>query len=173
MKNHPFLDAKLLSQTFGFLPSPGLLLAVALPSGSRNIMTIGWVEFGIIWNRPVCVVMIRPTRHTYSLIEQSCAFTINIPISGMNDVLDFCGHNSGRDVDKIRTLGLSVSLSKKVNSIVLDNCAFSYECQVIGKCDISPDMLVEDVLVDHYKSGIREANYHRIYLGEIMNVHKS
>jgi len=136
-------------------------------------MTIGWANFGITWNRPVCMVMVRPTRYTYTLLEQSGAFTVNIPTSSMNDVLDFCGHNSGRDVDKIKTLGLSFSPSKTVNSIVLDNCAFTYECQVVGKCDISPAMLAEDILFNHYTGGTREANYHRIYLGEILDIQRS
>ena len=133
-------------------------------------MTIGWAEFGIIWNRPVCMVMVRPTRYTYTLIEESSAFTVNVPASGMEALLAFCGRNSGREVDKIKILGLSCSPSKRVDSIVLDSCALAYECQVIAKCDISPEMLAADVLSDHYRGGIPEANYHRVYFGEILNI---
>ena len=109
--------------------------------------------------------MIRPTRYTYSLIEESGAFTINVPTSSMNDVLNFCGSKSGRDVDKIRTLGLSYFPARTVNSIVLNKCAFFYECRVIGKCDITPDMLAEDVLFNHYTAETHKKNYHRIYIG--------
>ncbi len=86
MNSHQFLDAGTLAQTLGFLPSPGLL-AAASPSGGANVMTIGWATFGIVWNRPVCMVMIRPTRYTFTLIEESGAFTVNVPTSGMDDVL--------------------------------------------------------------------------------------
>ena len=172
MNSHQFLDADTLAQTLGFLPSPGLLLAAASPSSRVNVMTIGWATFGIVWNRPVCMVMVRPTRYTFSLIEESGAFTVNVPTLGMDDVLDFCGHNSGRDVDKIRALGLAFSPAKTINSISLDDCSLTYECRVVGKYDISPDMLAEGVLLNHYTGGTREANYHRLYLGEILNIQR-
>ena len=170
MNSHQFPDADTLAQTLGFLPGPGLLLAAASPSGGANVMTIGWATFGIVWNRPVCMVMVRPTRYTFTLIEESGAFTVNVPASGMDDVLDFCGHNSRRDVDKIRALGLAFSPAKTIASISLDDCSLTYECRVVGKYDISPDMLAEDVLLNHYKDGTREGNYHRVYLGEILSV---
>ena len=172
MNIHQFLDADTLAQTLGLLPSPGLLLAAASPSGGANVMTIGWTTFGVAWNRPVCMVMVRPTRYTFTLIEESGAFTVNVPTSDMDDVLDFCGHNSGRDVDKIRVLGLAFSPAKTIDSISLSDCSLTYECRVVGKHDISSNMLAKEVLLDHYKGGTREGNYHRVYLGEILNIQK-
>lgn len=172
MNSHKFIDADTLEQTLGFLPSPGLLLATTLPSGRTNVMTIGWASFGIVWSRPTCMVMVRPTRYTYSIIEESGAFTVNVPAPGMEDVLDFCGSNSGRDVDKIKKLRLAFSPAKVTQNIILDDCSLTYECRVVGKCDISPDMVAEDVLSNHYTGGVREANYHRVYLGEILDVQK-
>ena len=119
------------------------------------------------------MVMVRPTRYTYTLIEESSAFTVNVPASGMETVLAFCGCNSGREVDKISVLGLSFSPAKTAYSISLDGCILTYECRVIDKYDISPGMLAEDVLLNHYTGSTREANYHRIYLGEILDIQRS
>ena len=118
------------------------------------------------------MVMVRPTRYTFTLIEESGAFTVNVPAPSMEDVLDFCGHNSGRDVDKVRALGLAFSPAKTIDSISLDGCPLTYECRVVGKYDISPDMLAKGVILNHYKGGTQEGNYHRVYLGEILNVQK-
>ena len=172
MDSHQLFDADMLAQTLGFLPSPGLLLAAASKSGHANVMTIGWATFGIVWNRPVCMVMIRPTRYTFALIEESGAFTVNVPTPGMDDVLDFCGYNSGRDVDKIRALGLAFSPAKMTDNVSLDDCSLTYECRVVGKHDLSPKTLAEDVLLNHYRGGAQEGNYHRIYVGEILNIQK-
>ena len=172
MKSRKFIDVDVLEQTLGFLPSPGLLLATALSSGSPNVMTIGWATFGVVWSRPVCMVMVRPTRYTFALIEESGAFTVNVPAPGMEDVLDFCGSNSGRDVDKIKALGLAFSPAKSIHGISLDDCSLIYECRVVGKYDVLPDMIAKDVLSNHYTGGTREANYHRLYVGEIMNIQK-
>ena len=118
------------------------------------------------------MVVVRPTRYTYTLIENSSVFTVNVPASGTEAVLAFCGCNSGREVEEISVLGLSFSPAKTVDCISLDGCTLTYGCRVIGKCDIFPDMLAEDVLLNHYTGGTREANYHRIYLGEIMNIYR-
>jgi len=119
------------------------------------------------------MVMVRPTRYTYNLIEETGAFTVNVPAPGMESVLSFCGCNSGREVNKISVLGLAFSPAKTVDSISLDSCILTYECRVVGKCDISPDMLAEDILPDHYTGITREANYHRLYLGEILDIKRS
>ncbi len=171
MDSQQFMDADTLNYTLGFLPRPGLLLAAG--SGSRaNVMTVGWATFGVVWNRPVCMVMVRPTRYTFSLIEESGAFTLNVPAPDMGNVLDFCGNNSGRDVDKIKALGIAVSPAGTVEGIALTGCPLTYECHVVGRSDIPPDMLAEDVLAGHYRYGTRAANYHRLYIAEIRHVRR-
>ena len=30
-----------------------------------NVMTIGWLELGIVWRRPIITVLVRPSRHTF------------------------------------------------------------------------------------------------------------
>jgi len=166
MNDNRVLDAAAIQKALGFLPHPGLLLA-ASASGVANVMTIGWASFGVLWSRPVCQVMVRYTRYTYKLIEEAGFFTVNVPSPGMERVTSFCGSRSGRDVDKIRELGLTVSPARMVPGIILDDCALSYECRVVGKYDTLPEMLAEEVITSHYTGGAKEANYHRLYVGEI------
>ena len=171
MNDNRFLNAVAIQKAFRFLPYPGLLLATSA-SGVSNVMTIGWAGFGVLWNRPVCQVMVRYTRYTYKLIEEAGAFTVNVPSSGMERVMDFCGRHSGRDVDKIRELGLAVSPARMFPGIILDDCVLTYECRVVGKYDTLPEMLEEDVITSHYTGGAKEANYHRLYAGEIVHLRK-
>ena len=171
MNDNRVLDAAAIQDALGFLPHPGLLLATSA-SGVSNVMTIGWATFGVLWSRPVCLVMVRYTRYTLKLIEEAGAFTVNVPSSGMERVMDFCGRHSGRDVDKIRELGLTASPAKMVPGIILDDCALTYECRVVGKYDTLPKMLAEDVITSHYTGGAKEANYHRLYVGEIVHLRK-
>ena len=171
MNDNRFLNAAAIQKALGFLPHPGLLLATSA-SGASNVMTIGWATFGVLWSRPVCLVMVRYTRYTYKLIEEAGAFTVNVPFPDMERVMEFCGSHSGRDVDKIRELGLAASPAKMVPGIILDDCALTYECHVVGKYDTLPKMLVEDVITSHYTGGAKEANYHRLYAGEIVHLRK-
>ena len=54
--------------------------------GIPNAMTIGWGQVGIIWRKPIFTVLVRPSRYTYSLIEQSGDFTVNVLPSSMKEV---------------------------------------------------------------------------------------
>lgn len=114
----------------------------------------------------MCLVMVRYTRYSYKLIEEAGAFTVNVPSPDMERVMDFCGSHSGRDVDKIRELGLAASPAKMVPGIILDDCALTYKCRVVGKYDTLPKMLAEEVITSYYTGGAKEANYHRLYVGK-------
>ena len=74
----------------------GILLTTK--SGDRvNPMTIGWGKIGIEWNRPVFIAYVRETRYTKQLLEESGAFTVNIPYGDFDPkILSYCGTKSGR-----------------------------------------------------------------------------
>ena len=57
----------------------GLLLVTSGADGKPNVMTIGWGTLGVIWGRPVFLVLVRPSRHTYRRLEQVGEFTVNVP----------------------------------------------------------------------------------------------
>ena len=68
-----------------------------------NTMTIGWATIGIIWQRPIFMVAVRDSRHTFTLMEQADNFTVTVPAgSAHNKAVAFCGTKSGRDVDKFK-----------------------------------------------------------------------
>ena len=49
---------------------------------SINTMTIGWGNIGVIWGKPILMVMVRYSRHTYNLMEEANEFTVSIPLNG-------------------------------------------------------------------------------------------
>ena len=73
-----------------------------LVAGSErpNPMTVSWGGLGTLWNRPVATVYVRPTRHTFSLLEAEPSFTLNFLPEPFRGALDLCGSRSGRDLDK-------------------------------------------------------------------------
>ena len=56
----------LFAQTIQRMREDGLLLVTLGADGKANVMTIGWGTMGSIWSRPVFIVLVRPSRHTYS-----------------------------------------------------------------------------------------------------------
>lgn len=53
------------------------LLVAKGKEGKPNPMTIAWGSIMFAWNKPIFVVMVRASRHTYNLLEESDSFTVN------------------------------------------------------------------------------------------------
>jgi len=154
-----------LGLTLARLASPGLLLAAKGPDGRPdNTMTIGWATFGIVWGLPMCVVLVRPSRYTYGLIEAARDFTVNVPAEGMAEAAAYLGSASGRNVDKLARLGLATSASRLVSAPTLPACSVTYECRVVHYNDVIPAHLEPRIDRGSYPRG----DYHRLYYGEIL-----
>jgi len=95
-----------------------------------NVMTIGWGLIGVLWGKPVFMVAVRPSRHTFKFLEKFGDFTVNVPKRDMEEVAEYCGAISGRDCDKFKEKGLAIGRSKKVSSPIISDCIVHYECKV-------------------------------------------
>ena len=71
-----------------------------------NTMTIGWATFGFIWQKPVMMVAVRSTRHTFGIIEKALDFTVTIHSCDMSKAIAFCGSKSGRNANKFKKCNL-------------------------------------------------------------------
>lgn len=149
--------------------SPGLLLASVGEEGEKNIMTIGWGLVGILFRKPVFMVAVRESRHTFNLLNETSVFTVNIPSEGMEEVVDFCGTRSGRDHDKFKELALTAKRGMAVEAPIVDECDIHIECKVLATTDVTRKGTSKAVLESVYPTG----NYHRLYHGEILKVYKS
>ena len=98
----------------------GVLLTSIGGDGRSNVMTIGWATVGVVWGMPVMVVLVRPSRYTYEFVEESKSFTVNVPTPEMRDFVTLCGTRSGREVDKLAQV--SVSMGKVIHAVTVDDC---------------------------------------------------
>jgi flavin reductase (DIM6/NTAB) family NADH-FMN oxidoreductase RutF len=155
-----------LQETMSALADPGCLLVTQGKDGSLNAMTIGWGTVGIIWGRPVFIVLVRPSRHTWKLLEENGDFTVNVPTPELRKAVHVCGSKSRRDCDKLAETGLTPIPSLHVAAPIIEQCAIHYECRTIHKNNVEPDALAKAVLKDCYRSG----DYHTLYYGHILGV---
>ena len=129
-----------------------------------NVMAIGWGTTGIIWRRPIFVVLVRPSRYTYKLIEGAGEFTVNIVPPELKEVVQYCGTVSGRDHDKFKEKNLTAIPSKKVETPIIKECILHFECRVVHKSDLIPSELEKSIVNSLYPKG----DFHRVYFGEIL-----
>jgi flavin reductase (DIM6/NTAB) family NADH-FMN oxidoreductase RutF len=129
-----------------------------------NVMTIGWASIGFMWGRPMLTVMVRKSRHTYTLIERTSEFTVSVPTSGkLGKELEFCGTESGKEKDKLKECNLQLYPAEKIKTPILDIPGIHFECKIAFKSAVDPIHLEES-----YKHLYPAKDYHTIYYGEIV-----
>ena len=153
-----------LAQTIQRMREDGLLLVTSGAHGKLNVMTIGWGTLGVMWGRPVFLVLVRPSRHTYSLLEEVGEFTVNVPPRELAARVNLCGTVSGRDHDKFQEARLTPVASRQVRPPIIQECVVHYECRVLHRNDVELGALVQAILDDAYPQG----DFHRVYFGEIV-----
>ena len=140
----------------------GAFLTVAAKR-QTNVMTIGWALVGILWQKPVLMVAVRNSRHTFGLIEAADSFTVSVPTQDMTKALEFCGTMSGRAVDKFTECKLATGTAQKVSAPVLDLPGYHYECRRLYKSALDPKMMDKELDYLYPKK-----DYHTLYFGEIV-----
>ena len=83
-----------------------LLITAKKPDGKINTMTASWGGIGFMWNKPVCLCVIRPQRYTHEFADAASRITMSFLDSDMHKALEICGKESGRNCDKISLAGL-------------------------------------------------------------------
>ena len=129
-----------------------------------NTMTIGWSTFGFIWQKPIMMVAVRSTRHTFGIIEKAQDFTVTIPSGDMSKATAFCGSKSGRDVDKFKMCNLATAKSQHVTSPIIKVPGIHLECKIVYKSAIDPAHLDKN----YDKAIYPQKDYHTLYFGEIL-----
>ncbi len=150
--------------------SSGALLMTK--SGEQvNAMTIGWGCMGIEWGKPVMIVYVRDSRYSKELLDANPYFTVSIPEGGdCREILKVCGTKSGRDMDKIAALHLTLEQAQ-VNGVPgVTQLPLTVECKVIYQKRQDPTAMAPEILKKHY--GSVDGDIHTAYYGEIVAAYR-
>ena len=146
-------------------------LVTTKADGEVDTMTIGWGTLGIEWKKPLFTVFVRQSRHTKKLLDKNAEFTINIPLQDADRKaeLGFCGSKSGRDVDKIKELGLHLEEPEVISVPGIKEFPITLECRVVYQQDQDLSALDEDKRLRYYKPGTHDdGDFHTAYYGEVV-----
>lgn len=141
------------------------MLITAGNKKSFNTMTAAWGGLGFLWKKPVAFIFVRPQRYTFQFTEKYNYFTLSFFDKQYKDILNFCGVKSGREVDKVKETGLTIAETE------IGNIYFSEAYQVIECKKIYHEYLKEENFVntDVPSKIYPSKDYHRVYIGEIIN----
>ena len=158
------LPEELCVNFFDLLNNHWALITTPSPNGF-NTMTASWGGTGILWNKPVAFIFIRPQRYTYELIENDDTFTLSFLSDKYKKELGYCGKVSGRDEDKIKECGFNVKTTE--NGSFIDEAEIAITCKKLYFGDILKSGFVDETLLSNYK----DDDFHRMYIGEITGVY--
>lgn len=147
----------------------GVLLTTKA-DGKVNSMTIGWGTLGIEWGKPICTVFVRESRYTKELLDKTGEFTINVPYGEYDkNIISVCGTKSGRDMDKLGELGLTLEEPEVVSVPAIRELPLTLECKVIYRQDQDPKAIAPENDARYYGKGTpNENDYHTAYYGQIV-----
>jgi flavin reductase (DIM6/NTAB) family NADH-FMN oxidoreductase RutF len=113
-------------------------------------------------------IAVRPTRHTFGIIERAKDFSVSVPAEAMAKEIEFCGTKSGRNCNKLKECGLEIFPALKVRSPILSIAGTHLECKIVCKTVIDPQTLTEE-----YKSLYPQKDFHTLYFGEIADCYST
>lgn len=130
-------------------PVPAVLVTVADQNGTPNVFTVAWA--GTVCSDPPMVsISVRPERYSHHMIEETQEFVINLTTKKLVYATDFCGVKSGRDVDKIKKMHLSLLPGEKVKVPLLADSPVNLECKVQQTLRLGThDMYIAQVAAVH------------------------
>ena len=140
------------------------VLMTTCADGQVDTMTIGWGTMGIQWGKPIFIAYVRESRYTKKLVDKNGEFTINIPYGAYDkNILGFCGTKSGRDVDIIKELDLTLEAGETVSVPAIKELPLTLECKVIYKQEQEKEAIAPFAMERYYAAG----DFHTAYYGEI------
>ena len=144
----------------------GVLLTTKY-DGKVNTMTIGWGMLGIEWGKPICTVFVRQSRYTKELLDKTGVFTVNVPVGEIDkNIIGVCGSKSGRDLDKVKALGLTLEDGETVDVPGIRQLPLTLECKVIYQQDQVLSAIEEGCRNRYYAAGTpNQWDYHTAYYG--------
>lgn len=150
--------------SFG-LKNKWMLITAAKPDGTVNTMTASWGGFGVMWNKEVAFVVIRPQRYTKEFVDNATSFSLTFFDNSHKKALSHLGTVSGRDENKIAKVGLTVAFEKGIPYFEEAETAI-----FVNKLFVQP--IQESAFLDKQIIGkwYPERDYHYLYIAEVTNI---
>ena len=143
-----------------------------------NSMTIGWGTMGVDWSLPVFIAYVRESRYTKQMLEENGEFTVNVPLGDVDkNILAICGTKSGRDMNKIKELGLHLEEPMSISVPGIKELPLTLECKVIYKQQQDLTAIPQKILDRYYPEEEdtlhpgSDRDYHICYYGQILKAY--
>ena len=141
------LISQLEFNPFSMIKDDGFLIS-AVKGSSTALMTAGWGLMGILWNKPVVTVYVRPSRYTFDFLKSGEKFTLSFFPEDRRDILRYCGSHSGHNEDKLSAISLRDSRIE--DYIVYDEAVLTFACRKIYMREMDERLVLDKSITETY-----------------------
>jgi flavin reductase (DIM6/NTAB) family NADH-FMN oxidoreductase RutF len=168
MNDYKKTDIKDLRESPAKLIGDNWMLITAGCADKFNTMTASWGTLGHLWNKNVAIVFVRPQRYTFEFMERGEHFTLSFFRENYRDALSILGSKSGRDGDKVKEVGFT-PLETPVGAMAFGEAYMIIECKKIYSDFFDPELFIDPAIAE---KNYPRHDFHKMYIGEIINVWK-
>ena len=141
------------------------LLITAEKDGRVNTMTASWGGLGIMWNKKVAYIFIRPHRYTKEFVDSADRLSISVLPNSYRKELGYLGRVSGRDEDKISNANLTVKQYEDVP--YFDEARLTLICKKLYAQALKEECFIDKGIIDQWYP---ERDYHIMYVVEVEKI---
>ena len=142
------------------------MLITAKKGEEVNTMTASWGGLGVMWNKNVAYIVLRPQRYTKEFVDNSENFSLTFFDETYKKQLAYLGSVSGREENKIEKSGLTLCDIDGVPGF--NEAKLTIVCKKLLKSEFLPENFFdEQIKNDNYPN----KDYHTLYIGEIIDVY--
>lgn len=141
------------------------LLITSEKDGKVNTMTASWGALGIMWNKKVAYIFVRPQRYTKEFIDASDKLSLSVLPNSFRKDLGYLGTVSGRDEDKISKTNLTLTSYDGVPCF--EEARLTIICKKLFAQELTEDSFIEKDIIDQWYP---EKDYHIMYVVEIEKI---
>jgi flavin reductase (DIM6/NTAB) family NADH-FMN oxidoreductase RutF len=131
--------------------------------GGFNSMTVSWGALGVIWGRPLAMVVLRPPRYTREFMERYGTFSLCVFDEAHRGALELLGTRSGRGSSKMTDCGLTPIALGQIACPGFAEAKLILECRKTYFDDLDPAHFLAEYIAPNY-----HGDYHRMYFGEVL-----
>jgi flavin reductase (DIM6/NTAB) family NADH-FMN oxidoreductase RutF len=106
--------------------------AVGKHEKKASICPLGW-KMNASASPRIMAISVAPSRFTHDLIADSGEFVLAWPGEDLARATIICGTKSGRNTDKIKEAGLTLSSGEHVGAPLVEECVANMECRLVGQ----------------------------------------
>lgn len=159
------IDVKELKENIFDLIGDRWMLLTGGDKNAFNMMTASWGGAGVLWQKAVTFCFVRPQRYTRRFMDDGIYYTFSFFSEEHRDKLSLCGSNSGRDIDKVKETGLTPAFAD-CGAVYFEEAELVLVCKKMYFNDFNPENFISPEIEKLYEA----KDYHRMYVGEILEV---